>query len=307
MSIIESFKAVGNAAGASFKSFLSGRTPAAQAAELAKEIAAAESELARLDGEYQRFLLPSLKGDPDAAGMVDQIKRDRDAQQGRLADLRQAKGQVDAQVRAATEAQRREEAAARPGHMAASRGRIFDLAQAIDRAGDALAAAIKAEITEIGALAAVADSSELHRWRGVAASQIRNGLVERFDINPSGPSRAENNLLGLVSTWSGEKAHWRVRDHMNEILDNTVPYFAELDEAEACRERLARRGTKAFVLELDGGTFAVIASDTIYATRAAAEAALATGSIYRTMKAVVVPWRDGFLIVPAGIADAVPK
>jgi hypothetical protein len=289
------------------KNFLVGSTPAAQAVELANDIAAAESELARLDGEYQRFLLPSLKGDPDAAAMVDQIKRDRDAQQARLADLRQAKGQVDAQVRAAAAAQRREEAAARPGRMAASRKRIFDLAATIDRAGDELAAAIKAETAEIDALAAVADNYTLNRWRQTALSQIRNGLTERFDINPSGPKRAENNLLGLLPGWTGDKAHWRVSDHLAEVLDDTVPYFAELGEAEACRARQARRGSQAVVIELDGGTFAVIRADTIFADRAAAEAALASNSWYRTQKYVVIPWRDGFLIAPADIAEAMPK
>ncbi len=307
MSISEAVRAAGKAAGASVKTFLAGRAPQAQAVELASEIGAAESELARLASERKRFIVPTLTGDPEAAAMVDESDRDSAELQRRLTDLRQAKGQGDAQVRAAAEAQRRAQVAARPGRMAASRKRIFDLAAIIDRAGDELAAAIKAETAEIDALAAVADNYTLTRWRQTARTQIRNGLVERFDIDPSGPARAENNLLGLVSGWSGDKAHWRVSDHLAEVLDDTVPYFAEPGEAEACRARLARRGSRAVVIGLDGGTFAVIRVDTIFADRAVAEAALASNSWYRTLKGAVVAWRDGFLIVPADIAEAVPK
>lgn len=320
MSITESFSAAKNTAlavGASVKTFLAGRTPQAQAVELANKIAAAESELTRLAAERKRFIVPKLSGDPDATAMVERIDRDNEALQRSLADLRQAKGQVDAAVAAALATQRREEDVARPGKMAASRGHIFDHAQTIDRAGAALAEAIKAALAEIADLAAVSDSTELARWSATAARQIRNGLTARFVIkktdsrdpanNLSGSRDPANNLLGLVSSWSGDKAHWTVSQFFAEILDDTVPYFASEAEAEACRERLATRGTQTALLPLDGGTFMVIPSDRIYATRAEAEAALASNSWYRTQKVVVVAWRDGFLIVPAGIAGAVPK
>jgi hypothetical protein len=302
MSIRDSVKA----AGASVKNFLAGRTPQAQAVELAREIAAAESELERLAGERKRFVVPKLTGDPEAAAMVEQIDRDSEALQRRLIDLREAKAQVDAAVRAAAEARRREEAAARPSRMAASRRRIFEHAQAIDRAGDALAAAMKAALAEIANLAAVSDSAELARWSGTAARQIRNGLTERFDIDPAAPKRAENNLLGLVSGWTGAKAHWTVSQFFAEILDDTVPHFTSEADAEECRERLAQRGTKTAVLELDGGTFMVIPTAAIFAERGEAEAALASNSVYRTAKAVIVARREAIVIVPAGIAEGMP-
>jgi|SRR6516162_1366396 len=96
------------------KSFVTGKTPAAELKQIRERIAASEAELARLDEEIGRRALPVLKGDADAQRAVAECEAQKHEIRGRLDLLRQAEGRVAEVVAAEAAAKRRAEIEAGP-------------------------------------------------------------------------------------------------------------------------------------------------------------------------------------------------
>ena len=290
------------------RTFLAGRTPQAQAEELAKWIAAAETELARLVSERLRFVVPALSGDADADQMKDQIDDDSAALRSRLEDLRQAKGQIDTAIRTAEAARVREAEAARPGMVAAEREKILAAALAVERSADALGAATKLLVDGCGRLAEIRKSTVLGRWCLTVPDAIRNAIAPQFDIDRSAQPRVENNYLRLVSAWHGPARGRTLSEALQTTFDDEAPFFVTAEEAEACRLRLANRNTPSIVVALASGVFTVQRVDQVFADRGEAEKVLRSNSALRNGGFAIVPFgADAFAIVAADIAGAVTE
>ena len=289
------------------KALITGRTDPERLGEIADQIAAAEAELERLGGERRRYIVPRLAGDPDALKLITEIDRETEALHARLTDLRQAKGEIEARLARARQAAAAQEDLDRRRRIAEKRRGLFETVRRIDAAAAALAAEMKTALAEVRELAQAADSEPLRKWAAMLPAALRNGITPLFDIDPAAPKRAANNLLGLVSSWVGDRAHWPAARFAEEMLDIEAAVFEREEEAAACRERLAARGNPAFVVKLDEGLFYVVPTGQAFATRAEAETATRSVSMFRGDGHVLVPWQEGWLILPRHLAAALPS
>jgi hypothetical protein len=288
------------------KAFITGRTDEERLAEIGEQIAAAEKEVAWLDGERRRFIVARVSGDSAAAERVADIDRAAQGLRERVADLRQAKAEVEIRLAAARQAAATEQEEARRRRVIGLRRSLAERTRRIDDAAARLAAEMKAAQAEMRDLAEVGDSQPLRRWSQTLPQVMRNGITNLFVIDPAAPARPENNLLGLVSGWTGERAHWGVARFFEDMLDVEAAVFADEAQAAACRDRLAARGMRGFVIPLQGGLFHVLQTPHAFATQAEAEAAMRTVSMFRGGGHRIVPWEGAWLILPANLAVALP-
>ena len=242
----------------------------------------------------------------DAAERVAEIDRAAQHLRERLADLRQAKAEVEIRLAASRQAATHQQEEAGRRKVVELRRSLADRTRRIDAAAATLAAEMKAALGEMRELANGSGSEALRRWGQTLPQVMRNGITKLFVIDPAASQRPENNLLGLVSGWPGERAHWSVARFFEEMLDVEAAVFADEAEAAACRDRLAVRGMRGFVIPLHGGLFHVLQTPHAFATQAEAEAAMRTVSMFRGGGHRIVPWQGAWLILPANLAAALP-
>lgn len=285
------------------RKLLLGKTPAEQLAEIREQIAAAEAEIQRCDGEIKRRAMAVMTGDPDAVKVCADLTRDKQQTEAELATLRNAEADRAAAVRAEEEAARRAAAAALPEQVAATGGEILQADDDIDAAAEQLAAAIKRRLALGHKLAELVGSQVLGRVNQVVPHRIRSAVANKFRLDMSKPnSTPGNNLLDLRSDEVGERAWLSLRQLDQDNLDDEAPFYLTRDEAEAARERQAKRGMPSAVVPI-GRCFAVERQDHMFTDRATAEATVqAAARVGRDL--VVVPHGPGWLVRARRFADA---
>lgn len=307
MSITETFKT----AGANVKSFLAGRTPAAQLAEIEAEITARQTERDQLAESRPRVVLANMQGDADAAAHVRHIDGEIAALDARLRDLRDAAGQARRVIASEADAARRREAAERPKTAARLVRERRQASEGIQQDAKALAEKITAMKKNAEELAAVLDSEGARRsfGFGVFTHRVRSALAQLFWIDLTKPLTPENNLLQLKTDWVGARAWMTLAQFEDELCDDLAPYFDNRADAEAAQARLAIRSTRTLLVPIAGGCFTLVSVELAFGDRASAEAA-AAGQARTGKRYAVLAHEGGFVLVPerfAGIAGAVPK
>lgn len=299
MSISETFKA----AGASFKTFLTGATPAARLAEIEAEIAARQAERDQLAESRPGLVLAAMNGDAEASARVRHIDGEVAALDARLRDLRDAAGQSRRIIATEAQAARRREAAERPKRAAQLVRQRKQDSQEVHRHAKVLAEKIKAMKENAEELAAVLDSEGARRsfGFGVFTGRVRSALANLFWIDESRPLTADNNLLQLKSDWVGARAWMSLAQFEEELCDDLAPYHDNQADAEAAQARLKARNTPTLIVPIAGGCFTLVPEAHAFGARAPAEA-WAAGLARSGKPHVVLAHEGGFVLVPERFA-----
>ncbi|MGH7110753.1 MAG: hypothetical protein ACREFK_10020 [Stellaceae bacterium] len=303
MSIKETVSAVG----ANFKTFLAGRTPAAQLAEIEAEIAARQAERDQLAESRPRFVLVQMQGDGEAGERVQFLNRQVAALDARLRDLREAAGQAQRVIATEAEATRRREAAERPKRIAQLVKQRMHDSEEIYRRAKGLAEKIMAMKENAQELAVLLDSEHAARSFGFGGftGRVRSALAHLFWIDPTKPLTPENNLLQLRTDWVGARAWMTLAQFEQELCDDLAAYFDDRAEAEAAQARLAGRHAPTLIVPIAGGCFTLVRVEHAFGDRAGAEAA-APAAEAGGKRHVVIAHDGGFVLVPerfAGLAE----
>jgi hypothetical protein len=285
------------------RKLLLGKKPAEQLAEIREQIAAAEAEIQRCDGEIKRLAMAVMMRDQDAVKVCADLTRQKQQTEAELSTMRNAEASCVAAVRAEEETARRDAAAALPEKVAATNAATLEVDDQIDALAEQLAAAFKRRLELGRELAELVGSQTLARVNQVVPHRIRSAIANKFRLDLEQPnSVAGNNLLDLRSDEVGDRAWMSLRQLDQENLDDEAPYYRTADEAEAARERQAKRGMAAAVVPI-GRCFTVERQDHMFTDQATAEATVqAAARVGRDL--VVVPHGPGWLVQARRFADA---
>jgi hypothetical protein len=285
------------------RKLLRGKTAAEQLAEIREQIAAAEAEIQRCDGEIKRRAMAVMTGDPDAVKICADLTRDKQQAEAELATLRNAEVDRARAVRAEEEAARRAAAAGLPEKVAATNSAILEEDDRIDALAEELAAAIKRRLALGREQAEQVGSQTLARVNQVVPHRIRSAVANKFRLDLNKPNSVPgNNLLDLRSDEVGPRAWMTLRQLDQDNLDDEAPFYLTQAEAEAARERQAKRGMAAAVVPI-GRCFTVERQDHMFTDRATAEATVkAAKRVGRDL--VVVGHGPGWLVRARRFADA---
>jgi hypothetical protein len=287
------------------RTFLRGRTPAAQLEELVAEIAARQAERTEAAERLPRETLAAMTGDTDAAQRRDMTRRQIAELDERLAELQTAAVAARQRIAADAAAELQREAEARPRRVAElRRERLALVGQATEDMRRA-AAAITAVAKNSEALMTVLDDDGARNFLAAHAFRTRaqGAFARAFAIDPAGQLTPRNNLLGFSSGFIGQKAHWTIEEHELEGMDNLCPYFDNHADAVAAQDRLAAQGTKTLVTALPGDCWAVVPVEYAYGDHATASAA-ADRLAARGKRFAIVPHGGGggFVLLPERFA-----
>jgi hypothetical protein len=291
----------------SVKSFLRGPTPAAQLVEIEAAIRPAETELAQHRSRRPAEVLAKMGGDPDAAARVDAIDEAIVALEARVRDLRDAEGEVRRRIAAEEAATRRRVAEARPRAIARLRRERIRRIQQFSDAMETAAAALRAIDGNGQELAAELDTEPARRFLNFLAfsARARSSAARAFAIDPDASLRPENSLLGLACYEHGDRAYLSVQKHEEPGLDDLVAFFDDQAEAEAARDRLAKRAAPVIVVPLaGGGVWTLVPIDRAFADRDTAEKA-ARATQARSGSMAIVAYEGGFVLVPERFAGGI--
>ena len=275
--------------------------PDDQLAEVTTEIAELARDMARLEAERSSLIVAKLAGDPEAEARVTAIDAEAGAIRRRLADLRQAEGRLRSEIASGAQLELDEAATAGRRRLAELHQRQAEAARAFDAATAEHVRTIRVMQANAEEAAGLSNAPQIKRWPSTLASQIRSAMTPSYVIDERQPPGANNNFLGLVSSWTGARAHWGLAQFFAELLDGEAAVFTSEAEAEACRERRAG-WYPGIVVPLRDGLWTVVAVSQAFGSEA--EAAGAVRSHSTLSGHAVAAWRGGWLALPAGLAQA---
>jgi hypothetical protein len=284
------------------KSFLAAREPTAQLPEIRERLASAEADLAHIDGEITRRARPVLLGDAEAAAAIEALRRERAAIAERIDTLRRAEAECAATIRSAAEERRRATSLALPATLAELCERSLAADDEIMALSVDLADAIRRKQALDEEIARASGNAGFDRTRQRTSSLIRDAIANLFRIDPSGPNRVENNMLGLVSRLLGPQLGLSLRQLDEPRFDDLIPFYASEEAALAAQARLQARNCRTLVAD-KGKVWELIRHDELFVDRREADTAVAAAA-RRHLALVVVAHGNGFRVCPAGFADS---
>lgn len=267
------------------------------------EIGETEADLERRALERLNYAVDVLAGDEAAIAARRVLDQDIGLLHNRLADLRAALAQAEADQRAAAAAEHIATRSARRRQTAAAHARLSALATESPAVAEQLGGRLRAIRDELLALAAVSGVPQLKRFADGLPLRLQSALARHFLINLDGQPRTDNNLLGLQPE-PGELGRRPLQQFIGDLLDDTAPIFSTEAEAAACHERLKARKTSSVVLPLIDDLWLVLPLTSAFKTEAAARSALASISIFRQEPHVIVDYRGAFLVLRPDLAEA---
>lgn len=275
------------------------------------EIGETEADLQRLGQERQDYAVAVLAGDAAAIAARRALDQDIELLHVRLADLRAALAQAEADRRAAAAAEHVAMQSARRRQTAAGHAGLSTLAVEIQALAEQLGVRLRACRDELLALAAVSGVPQVKRFADGLPLRLQSCLARYFLINiyvdgdPAKPAqpRTDNNLLGLQPE-PGELGRRPLQQFIQDLLDDTAPVFGSEAEAAACRERLKARKTRAVVLPLIDGLWLVLPLTQVFNSEAAARSALASVMSFRQEPHQALEYRGVWLVLRPDLAEA---
>lgn len=279
------------------------RAPADQLAEIRERIGASVVEIARLDSEIERRALPIMTGDADAARVAAACETDKQKLLTEVATMRQAEGQLVAEIAREEAADRRRAAEALPGQLAKLHVDILALDDAIEAACAALGDQLRQRRDLAADAARLAGSETLRRANDTFPARLRSAASRYFTINSGDARSVANNWLHLSSEFVGEAAHRTLRQFDEPLLDECLPFFDTEEAARAAQQRQTDRATPTVVHRV-GKAWTLIRRDQFFVARQAAQihvAAHAKGG--RAL--AILPRAPGWIVVEAASAAAI--
>ena len=271
-----------------------------------RQLEEVEAELKSFGDERQLHVVAALAGEAEARAAVARIDEDAAAAETRAGDLRQAATALVAALREAAEAESAGAATAKRRQAAGAREAMAGRATRIEALAAELGTELRAAREGMLSLAETSGAAQVKRLADGLPETYLNLLARHFLIHPEGQSRATNSLLRLAPEWAGEMSRKTLAQTVEERLDDTVALFADEGAALACRERLGKRQSPAVVLPLVDGLWLVLPVNQAFATRGAAETALASVSIFRQDHPhAVIEHGGAFVVLRADLGAAV--
>jgi hypothetical protein len=317
------------------KSFLQGTTPAQELKEIRAKIAACIGEIAQIDAEIERRALPVLRGDMEALRIAGELRATKAEIEERLVTLRQGEARSVATVNAETAAAKRAEALARPRRQAQMMADFLAADRELRMQFQDAGLKLRAHIGRAAALATeLGDQLGRPFSPSVWMSRFRSALTHNFALG-DGVHRAENNLLGLRSDAIGLNYFSEIDELDELLLADICPLYLTEDAALAAQARLAKRhardlaqtreamsrravgpnlpdniapagmGAVDTIVARAGEVFMLIHHRALFASRADANAAFLSSSVWRAGGYAVIDWQEGAAIVRADLAGIV--
>jgi hypothetical protein len=284
------------------RTYIRGRTPTAQLAEIREQIAEASTEVQRIEGEIARRAMAVMTGDQGAIRLCGELAGQKAEIAARITIMRVAEADRIRVVAEESEAERQKAARELPVRLADLAERSLGLDDTIQELGTGLATSIKDKLAIDEEIARLSGSGVFHRTRERAGEMIRNALEPLFRIDPARPSAVNNNHLTLVTGLYGGQAGRSLRDLDQPCFDDLIPYFQSEAAAHKAQARLADRSTSTTIKQI-GEVWMLIRHDELFVDQVEAHRAVAAAA-RRGVNLTVVEHRPGYRVCAAAFADS---